>query len=506
MKTKEKLNNNPVYNSKEVAKNSIYNIAGYLIPLVFAIILIPPLISGLGVERFGILSLSWVIIGYFSFFDFGIGRSMTKVIAEKIGINDEEKIPAIFWTSLLLMILISLIVLLVLLFFIPDLVNLFNISEELKTEATYTFFALAVAIPLVATTAGLRGVLEAYQKFKIINILRLFLGAFSFLGPLLVLYISDSIFDIIIFLIGIRLIVWTLYLLQCFKVNYNLKRIVINFRILRPLLKLSLWITIANIIGPIITYSDRFLIASLISAATVTYYVTPYEVVTKLLLIPGAIVGVLFPIFSSTYLTNFKMSKDLFIRGTKFIFLILYPIILILSTLSFEGLTLWLGSEFAQSSSIVMQFLIIGVLFNAVAFVPFNFFQGIGLPKLPALVNLIELPFYLFFMWIAIGKWGINGAAFVWLLRMIIDSFVLFYLSYKLYNFRFENSKYIYSFIFLLSGLIFPFILTSFLMKVLFLSFFVPLFLIITWFFYLTGSERELFNDKLFAFSNKSTK
>ena len=72
-----------LYSGRTVAKNTIYNLFGYGVPLIVAVVLIPPLIKGLGEERFGILNLAWVVIGYSSFFDFGIGRSLTKIIAEK---------------------------------------------------------------------------------------------------------------------------------------------------------------------------------------------------------------------------------------------------------------------------------------------------------------------------------------------------------------------------------------------------------------------------------------
>ncbi len=83
-------------------------------------------------RRFGILSLAWVVIGYFSFFDFGIGKALTKIIAEKIRTEKTEEIPRYFWTAFFLMLAISLIGAVVLLFFISTIVyKIFTISESL---------------------------------------------------------------------------------------------------------------------------------------------------------------------------------------------------------------------------------------------------------------------------------------------------------------------------------------------------------------------------------------
>jgi len=265
-------------------KNSAYNLAGSIAPLFVALFAIPLLVNGLGVEKFGILSLAWVVIGYFSFFDFGIGRALTKIIAEKIGLSKLEEIPGIFWTSFYLMLAISFLGTITLFFLTPYLISqFFNITKNLQQEAINTFYVLAISIPIVTTSAGLRGVLEAYHKFGIINIIRVVLGVFTFLGPLLCLIFTNSLFWIVVFLTFIRIIIWGLYFIQCLKLHIDgtgwLK---FETKLVKPIFRLSGWMTVSNLIGPLITYADRFLIGALISAAAITYYATPYEVVTKI--------------------------------------------------------------------------------------------------------------------------------------------------------------------------------------------------------------------------------
>ena len=98
------------FSGRLIARNTFYNLLGYGIPLIFALVLIPPLISKLGTERFGVLNLIWMVVGYFSFFDFGFGKGLTKVVAEKIGLNQFDQISRIFWTTILSMIFIGFLV------------------------------------------------------------------------------------------------------------------------------------------------------------------------------------------------------------------------------------------------------------------------------------------------------------------------------------------------------------------------------------------------------------
>ena len=355
--------------------------------------------------------MAWVVIGYFSFFDFGIGRALTKIIAEKIGTAQTAEIPGIFWTSFFLMLIISLIGTVILLFLIPSLVHkILNISNGLQADALKAFYILALSVPIVTTTAGIRGLLEAYQVFGIINIIRIILGMFMFLGPLLCLVFTNSLFWIVIFLVIIRIIVWVIYFIQCFKFDIKIKsKIYFEKSLVKPILKLSGWMTVSNIIVPIIVYMDRFMIGAIVSAAAIAYYATPYEAVTKLLLISGALTGVLFPTFSSTHLNKPEFTKKISLMAVKYSFIYLYPAVFLIITFAHEGMGLWLGKNFAGNSSLILQLLAVGVLFNGIAYIPFTYLQGIGRPDITAIVNLIELPFYFISMWFAIKYAGING-------------------------------------------------------------------------------------------------
>jgi len=486
-----------------LVKNVLYNFLGYGSPLIFAVILIPPLIKALGDERFGILSIAWMVLGYFSLLDFGIGRSLTKIISEKIALNYADHIPGLFWTSLLFMLVASLAASIIIILFIPFLVNnFFNVSENIKSEALFSFYALAISIPIIASTAALRGVLEAYQKFFIINIVRIFLGVFTFLGPIMVLVFVNSLFWIIIFMIIIRFIVWLTYLFFCFRINeFIRKEIRISFKSFKPVLKFSIWISIANIVGPMIAYSDRIIIGGIISTAAITYYSTPYEIVTKLLLIPGALVGVLFPVFSSSFITVPETAKKLFSQGVKFIFFIIYPAVFLIVSFAFEGMQIWLGDNFAENSSQVMQFLSIGILMNSLSLIPNIFFQGTGKPHIPTLLNSIELPIYIFGMWLLVSNYGIKGAAFFYMVAAIFDAILMYILAYKVFDVKFKSLSSFSLFIAFVILIFISIIIHGLLFKLAFSLAVLLTFIICVWKYFLSAEEKNFFASKIKSIS-----
>ncbi len=419
---------------KLLARNTVLNLFGQCSPLLVAIFAIPPLIKGLGTDRFGVLTLAWIIVGYFSLFDLGLGRALTQQVAEKLGAEQEQEIPPLFWTALFLMLLLGLLGALTVSLLAKWLVEqALKIPQGLQRETLVAFYLLAFSIPIVITSAGLRSILDAQQRFDLINLVRIPMGILTFLGPLSVLPFSRSLVPIVAVLAMVRVMGWIVHLVCCFHVMPTLRLgIVLQRRKMVPLFRFGIWLTVSNIISPLMVYLDRFLIAAFLSVTFVAYYATPYEVVTKLSLIPESLVGVLFPAFSATFNTNRRHTELVFSRGLKYVFILMFIPTLIILTFAPEAIYLWLGAEFAENSTLVLKWLAVGVFINSLARVALALVHGAGRPDLSAKLYLIELPFYLLAVVWLIKAYGIEGAAIAWVARVTIDTILLFAMAQRL--------------------------------------------------------------------------
>lgn len=414
-----------------IARNTLWNLAGQIAPLLAAVFAIPLLIKGLGVERFGVLTLAWMVIGYFSLFDLGLGRALIKLVSEKLGAGRPEEIPELVWTALVLMSLLGIVGAGVTLVLTDWLVkDVLSIPIELQAETAASFRLLAWSVPVVILTTGLRGILEAYQRFDLVNLVRVPLGILTFLSPVAILPFSNHLDVIVMVLLGLRVLICVIHVLLCERVVPMLfRRFSYSSCHVRSMLGFGGWMTVTNVVGPMMVYVDRFAIGSVLSMAAVAYYVTPYEVITKLLVIPGALVGVLFPAFSASLVGDRCRAVSLFSAGVRWVFLALFPVALVATVFASDGLRLWLSMEFAQNSTAVLQWLAAGVLLNGLAHIPFAFIQSAGRPDLAAKLHLIELPIYLFVLWVSMTQWGLVGAAATWTLRAGIDALAMFVIS-----------------------------------------------------------------------------
>lgn len=412
---------------KALAKNSLINLAGFGLPLVVGLIAIPLIVRGFGVERFGVLTLAWAFIGYFSLFDMGIGRAITQSVAERLGVASAPDVSRLAWTGLLMMLCFSLVGAVVIAGLAPLFVtSVLNMPEELRAEASTAFILLAVAIPAVVLTTGMAGILAALQRFGLINALRIPMGMMIFLVPLAILPHTKSVAYVCAGLLIIRLLFLVLHAAACFYAFPPMRaHIGIMRSEIRGLLRFGGWMSITNVIGPLMVYMDRFVIGAFLTISTVAYYVTPYEMVTRLLAIPGAAVGVLFPAFAAAKASGSSHGATLYSLGGRAILGILAPILLVLVVFAEDGLRLWLGEDFAQQSAAVMQWLAMGVFLNSYAYVAFAFIQGIGRADITAKLHMLELPLYLVLMFWLLSTHGIVGVAIAWLLRVAVDALFL---------------------------------------------------------------------------------
>lgn len=416
---------------KGLARGTVYNLLGMGAPLVAGLVSIPILVAALGTDRFGVLALAWTITGYFGLFDLGLGRAITQLTASRVSATGDRHAPAAVWPAMGFMLALGAAGGAALALAAPWLAgDLLRIPPSLVDETRGALYVLAAGIPFVVVMTAFTGVLTAFHEFGALNAIRGPMGVMILAAPALVVPFSTSLVPIAWSLVAVRV---TALAAMALASRRFLPPIPGAARAdVRALFGFGAWMTVSNVISPVLVHLDRFLIGALVSMTAVAHYATPHEVVTKALVIPGAVVGVLFPAFAASSGRDAARLERLFVSGTRYIGLGLWVPLLAVVLLAEPGLTLWLGAEFAAESAPVMRWIAVGVFVNCLAQVPFSLVQGVGRPDLTAKFHLLELPLYVALLWWSIGRWGIVGAAMAWSARVSLDALLLFGASARL--------------------------------------------------------------------------
>lgn len=417
--------------------NTLWNLAGSGVPLLAALFSIPYLLNTLGAEAFGLLTLLWALIGYFSLFDMGVGRALTYELSKLDKENNAVEKSLTLKAGLLLTLLAGLFGASVMLVLAPYLATSWlKISPGLQQDAMLSFKIAAIGVIPTTITSGLRGALEGLGRFAASNVNKIILGFCVFSLPVLSIVLhGNHLWSITLYLVLARLIVALLAGVQLR--NYLLMSTIgLIKNHIKPLLNYGVWVTVTGIVGPLMVYGDRFFVSAAVGAAVLPIYAIPQEGLQRLLLIPLALCGALLPQLTAL---GYQNAEGIYKRNYKRVAIFMLYICGLAAVFAYPILSLWLSVDFAHKALPIVIILCVGIWFNSMSLVPSTLIQASGNPKLTALFHLFELILYVFALWWLAKNFGLIGAALAWVARQAVDLFLLHFAANKILKSKYEK-------------------------------------------------------------------
>ncbi len=408
-----------------LARSTALNVLGQVIPLAIGAVSLPVVAHGLGDRRFGLLALLWAVLTYVS--ELGFGRATVKFAAEALGRGDDVELVSVAWGTSAVQAVAGFACGAALALAAPYLAARVASAPDLYGDAVVSIRVLAAALPLMMVASAVRGLLEAGQRFEAVNAIRIPAASAMFLLPMIGVWVGLGVPGIVLLLLLSRVALLVAYALVAAHHSPALLHPHVSAARLPHYVRFGGWTTLSSVVSPVLTYGDRFLLGAIVGTAAVAYYTPPFELVTRLMLLPGALVATLFPAFSTLLgLGERAHLEQLVAQSLKYILLLLGPVLVAVAANAHDILRLWLGARFAAEGTLPLQILAAGVLVVSLAFVPQALLHGAGYANLPALFYLFELPIYVVGAWLLVRGWGISGAALAWTLRVGLDTVLLF--------------------------------------------------------------------------------
>lgn len=409
---------------RRVLGNTGWNVLGSALPAVVALFAVPMLLDRIGTTRFGILTLAWVVFGYFGLFDFGLGRATTRFMASAFEAGRARDAQIIFWKSTLLNLLLGMVGGAVLAVGSSGLVALLNVDSSLRAETVSAFLLLALAVPSITLTSSFRGALEARHEFKLVNAAQIPVSVLTYLGPLVAAHYTQSLPLVVSAIVWARLAgTVILFVLAVRQLPPGSRWPLGGDGWTRKLLGYGGWLSVSNVTGPLLASADRFVIGSMSSMSSVAYYTAPFEALSRITILGQALGRTMLPIYSSS--ANTAQRRDLYLRYLSQLGVMSAIIASALLAFAEELLMTWLGASFAQRSTVVVQWLAIGFTANGLAALPAAIIHGVGRPDVTAKFHLAQLPAYAVLLFFMVDRFGIAGAAFSWAARALLDMIML---------------------------------------------------------------------------------
>jgi len=401
-----------------------WNLVGLGFPLVLAAITIPLLIDNLGQERFGLLALMWALLGTASLFDFGLGRALTVAVARKFAESDSEGAIISIRAGLFSLACIGFIFASIAASCSGFMVAVIDREIVGSNELELAIRIAAPAILLVVVNSGVNGCLEAFRRFEYLNVVRIVVALGTIGGSTLWSFRSNSLPELATVLVFARFFSLTLgsLLLRSGTSSFRCQRKLIFLDIWK-FLAFSRWMTAANLLNPILAFGDRLMLSVLVPASSLAYYLVPYDIVTKVLILPSAVASSLLPPLSGSSDPN--EHARLMKLGVKPLCWITLPALFLGISSAGPALAWWISDDFAVFGAPIAQVLCLGVGFNSIGVLAYVYLLSQRMAKYLVFAQLAEVPLYLVTLVVAGKFFGGIGVASAWASRMMLDALLL---------------------------------------------------------------------------------
>lgn len=406
-----------------IKKRTTIYFLGLLLPILIVFATTPFYILQIGQKNYGILIIIWTALSYLAFLDLGSGKSLVYYVSKLgVGYDSNTEVREYFWSGLLQTIFISALAsfTIFILYFI-GVANYFSIDSEVFVAIEESAGLILVGLPIVALTTFFVGALQANDDFTLISCFNIANVILAQIAPVLTaMFYSLSLKDLIASVIYVRL--FSLVVMFFFCLSVYGAQITFCMQKCVTLLRYGLWATSINIVSPAFIILDKFLIVAIGGAVDLARYTVPFQLTSKLSLVPQAITDVL---FTEMARSNNNVREYLAAQSIGWIGPVVTGISCIGITLSNLFISNWIDHAFALNVYTTANVLIVAYWISAHSFVSYTLLAASGKQHNILYIQLLELPLYIALVWWLTSRYGILGTAGALCLRNFMDMILL---------------------------------------------------------------------------------
>jgi O-antigen/teichoic acid export membrane protein len=405
--------------------NFSINVFGAIVPLAVALVTVPIYMRHIGDARYGVLSIVWVLLGYFGFLDLGLSRAAANALARLRGAPQQAR-ARVLVTTLVLNLGLGLFGSLCLAIFGSYLLqHVLAVPEVLKPEIAQAFPWIVGLFPLALVSGVGIGALESRERFLLANVLQVSGMSLGQIVPvILAVTVSPSLALVIPAAAMARALTVAAILVAVYRDEGPLSLTAFDRQQAKKLLSYGGWISVSGIVGPILTSLDQFVIGSVLNVTAVAHYAVPMNLVTRSQVFAAALTRTLFPRMSNAGPDEALSLASRALLSLAYGYGVICAPAIILTPVFFKY---WIGADFGAVATPVAQILFFGAWINGLAFVPFGLLQSQGRPDVTGKFHAAEVLPFIGILWGLTSAYGITGAALAWDLRCAADAACLFW-------------------------------------------------------------------------------
>lgn len=404
-----------------IIKSIFLNSIGIVLPIVVSFPLLGMIARMVDVEKFGVFLIFFSFVGFSSFLDLGLSRAIVREVAKKDSQEEEKK--KIIQTASIFVFFIGLIFSLVSIYFVDEIVDFLNLSESIVKDVRDSFIIVNMSIPFVLISGVWSALPEGELRFLSLSAYKSISGVLLILIPFSFAIFSASLISLAAGLIVARILTAAM---SFWYVRYFFyERFSFDYKLFKNLIGYGGWLTVTNIVGPLMVYGDRFLLSNLLGAKSVGFYTAASELISRLLIVPSIVAKPLYPLYAFDQVYVEKRER---LIKLSLAFVVFFVVIFVYLFSDFF-VTIWLGERYSVKVVNLIQILLVGFFFNSIAQTYYIKIQALGHSDIVAIIHLTEIVPYGLVFYFLVDTYGLNGAAWAWSIRSAVDCLFMVFVA-----------------------------------------------------------------------------
>ena len=413
--------------TKPLKRNFFVNLLSPIIRIVVALVTVPLYLHHMGDARYGVMSIVWVLLGFFGFLDLGLSRAVTNALAKLRDAPQAHRARVLLTTFGLNLGMGVLGGVLLYVFGGLMLKHFVSMPNEISAEVSWSLPWIACLLPLTLISAAGAGALESRELFLLVNSIQIFAMTLAQVAPIVAaIFVSPSLAVVIPTAAVSQGLGAILVLVVVYRLEGPFSLRAIDWGEARKLLNYGGWMFATQVIYPALASADQFVIGSVMGVAAVAHYAVPMSLVQRSAAIPVAFGRTLFPRMSTLSGEAAHTLGRRALSTMAYGFATICAPAMILSSTFFRY---WISADFAAVAAPVAQLLFPGMWMGALGLVGFTLLQSQGRADVTGKLNIVEFLPFIGILWSLTIAFGIVGAAVAWSLRCTVDALVMLWLA-----------------------------------------------------------------------------
>jgi len=412
---------------RQVLRNTLWNLGGQALTFLIQFATLPWIVHGVGVTAFGIWGLIGVLLSYFAFLDLSLRLAVVRFVSQGMARGDVAGVRQAVWSAVGLLGFQSLAGLVgVMLLTRPLFRSVFDIPADWYRVAAWVFWVRAVGFLLELMTGLFRAVPVALQRMDRVIRRTALLTLVQSVGLAGMAQLGWGLLRMAVWVLLLQVVSLGVFYRMAIRMIADLRSPTWDGATARSLLRFGGWSTVSYLVEPILLHTEKLFISRWAGVAQLTYYVVPYQLVTRLWSVTTGFSTALLPALSETDARRDQAAQQaLTLQSIRIVSGVMAWPVALMVVFGRPLLTFWMGREFADRGTLPLQILAVGLWINVINWPVFALFQAKGRPDRPARYHLGEACVYVPLAYVSVRLLGLPGAALAWTLRMGIDSYLL---------------------------------------------------------------------------------